>query len=129
MTGSLAVLAGVNFTLDIPVIGTYKGESMLAAQKTGITQALRAKPIVVLAMLLLAAFQFTSATHQFDHTASELGDVCSFCLQLDRLDDVSAAESAEVAISNGPSSALKFTSSYTHVNRQYSSQPRAPPLS
>ena len=119
----------VNLTLDMPVIATYKGETMLVAQEIRRTQALRAKPVVVFAMLLLAALQLTSATHQFDHTASELGDVCSFCLQLDRLDDISAAESAEVVVSSAHSAALEFTSLHTHVKRQIFSQPRAPPLS
>ena len=119
----------VNLTLDMPVIATYKGETMLVAQEIRRTQALRAKPVVVFALLLLAALQLTSATHQFDHTASELGDVCSFCLQLDRLDDINAVESTEVAVSSGCTGDLEFTSRYTHVKRQIFSQPRAPPLS
>ncbi len=102
---------------------------MLAAEKIRTSQALRAKPVVVFAVLLLVVLQFTSATHQFDHTASDLGDVCSFCLQLDRLDDISAAQSAKITVSSAHSDNLEFTSPLTHVKRQIFSQPRAPPLS
>jgi hypothetical protein len=102
---------------------------MLVAPTTSTSQTLCTKPAVVFAVLLLLALQFTSATHQFDHNASELGDVCSFCLQLDRLDDISAAESVEFTVSSAHSGNLEFTAPLTHVKRQVFSQPRAPPLS
>ena len=102
---------------------------MLSADKTRTSQTLRTKPIVVFALLLLAALQLTNATHQFDHAASELGDVCSFCLQLDRLDDTSAAENAAVAPSNVAFAYDEFTQPLIVVSRLVFSQPRAPPLS
>jgi hypothetical protein len=119
----------MNLCLAPLVLATYKGEAMLADQKTRTSQTLRANPVVVLALLLLAALQFTIATHQFDHTANDLGDVCSFCLQLDRMDDISTADNADIAVSRARSGDLEFAVPLTDVKRQVFSQPRAPPLS
>ncbi len=119
----------VNLPIDLAVLPTYKGKTMLLADKTRTTQASRTKPIVVFALLLLAALQLTTATHQFDHAASELGDVCSFCLQLDRLDDISTAENATAAPSNVAFAYDEFTQPLIVVSRLVFSQPRAPPLS
>jgi hypothetical protein len=119
----------MNLCLAPLVLATYKGEAMLANQETRTSQTLRAKPVVVLALLLLVALQFTSATHRFDHTANDLGDVCSFCLHLDRLDDISTADNTDIAVSHARSGDLEFKLPLTDVKRQIFSQPRAPPLS
>jgi hypothetical protein len=119
----------MNLCLAPLVLATYKGEAMLADQETRTPQTLRAKPVVVLALLLLVVLQFTSAAHQFDHTANDLGDVCSFCLQLDRLDDISTADNTDIAVSHARSGDFEFTLPLTDVKRQIFSQPRAPPLS
>ncbi len=117
----------VNLSLDLPVIETYKGNTMSAPQKIRLAQILRAKSIVVFAVLLLAALQATTAAHQFDH--QPLGDVCSFCMQLDRLDDISAADNATTVLSIGASGYVELTPQLIVVNRPTFSQPRAPPLS
>lgn len=119
----------MNLSLDFAVLVSYKGETMLSADKTSTLQALRTKPIVVFAMLLLATLQLSSATHQFDHTASELGDVCSFCLQLDRLDDTTAAGEIVAAVPQTAFVHNELAQSSFFVNRPIFSQPRAPPLS
>ncbi len=119
----------MNLPLDLAVLAIYKGKTMLSANKTTTSQALRTKPIVVFALLLLAALQLTNATHQFDHAASELGDVCSLCLQLDRLDDISVAANAAVVPSNVAFAYGEFTQPLMVVSRLIFSQPRAPPLS
>jgi hypothetical protein len=111
------------------VLATYKGDAMLAAQKIRTSQTLRTKPAVVFAVLLLAVLQLTTATHQFDHTANDLGDVCSFCLQLDRLDDISAADDTAVPFSSASPDYVDSVLPFIDVRRQLFSQPRAPPLS
>jgi len=102
---------------------------MLAALKSLNPQTLRARPSVVFAVLLLAALQFTTATHQFDHTASELGDVCSVCLQLDRLDDVDTADTLATVPLSPDSSVVESGAKVAVVDRHVFAQPRAPPLS
>lgn len=102
---------------------------MLAEPEIIRPNAMRPKPSVVLAVLLLAVLQLTTATHQFDHTANELGEVCAVCLQLERLDDIDAADSIESAFVGPESTATELTPILTVVSRHYSSQPRAPPLS
>ncbi len=102
---------------------------MPAAQTTPNMQALRAKPAVVFVALLLAALQFTIATHQFNHTANEIGDVCSFCLQLDKLDDLDTRNDFEFAASKGASSDIVLAPVQLDARRQILPQPRAPPLS
>lgn len=119
----------MNLSLDLSVLVAYKGQTMLAAPKTPISQTLRAKPAVVFAVMLLAALQFTTATHQFDHSANDLGDVCSFCLQLDRLDDISSADSVAVSLASAGTGQIELTRPHVVVRRTAFSQPRAPPLS
>ena len=121
--------SAMNFSLDMAVIPPYKGETMLAGQKIRTLQTLRAKPIVVFAVLLLAALQITTTTHQFDHTANDIGDICSFCLQLDRLDDISSANHAQADGQATFSGDAELPLSRTNVSRPVFSQPRAPPLS
>jgi hypothetical protein len=102
---------------------------MLAAkEKTG-SQTPRTKATVVFAVLLLAVLQLTTATHRFDHTASDLGEVCSFCLALDRLDDVVTADNVEFLVQNTASDYVEFTPACVDARRHISSRARAPPLS
>lgn len=102
---------------------------MLAEKEKIRSQPLRTKATVVFAVLLLAALQLTTTTHRFDHTASDLGEVCSFCLTLDRLDDLVTADEFKSVV---PHTDLNYTAgtlpSFNGM-RQVHSQPRAPPLS
>ena len=102
---------------------------MLAAKEKIRSQPLRTKATVVFAVLLLAALQLTTATHRFDHTASDLGEVCSFCLHLDRLDDVVMADDVGFVVPSIESDYSDGTLPSFAVMRQVHSQPRAPPLS
>jgi len=111
------------------VLATYKGGTMQTVRQQRTSQTLRKKAVVVFAVLLLVALQFTNATHQFAHTANDLGDVCAFCLQLDRLDDSDTAGSATAVLRNANSDYDEFTPSLMLVSRRIFSQPRAPPLS
>lgn len=121
--------SAMNFSLDMTVLSPYKGETMLAGEKIRILQTLRANAVVVFAALLLASLQLTAATHQFDHTENDIGDICSFCLQLDRLDDISATNHAEADGQTAFQGYAAHPLSHTEVRRPVFSQPRAPPLS
>jgi hypothetical protein len=50
-----------------------------------------------LALLSLAWMQLAIAGHQFEHSA-DYTDVCEFCVQVDRLDDVVAAPPATLEV-------------------------------
>jgi hypothetical protein len=102
---------------------------MPAAEKTRTSQALRKKSAVIFAVLLLVALQITSATHQFDHTVNELGDICSLCLQLDRLDDMGVADNSTALPSSVDSDYVGSVPLLMVVRGQVFSQPRAPPFS
>lgn len=102
---------------------------MTAAKEKVRSQTVRPKATVVFAVLLLAALQLTTATHRFDHTVNDLGEVCSFCLNLDRLDDLVTADTAGFMVPSATSDYAELTLSFIAVTRQTYSQPRAPPLS
>ncbi|MGI9272382.1 MAG: hypothetical protein ACR2QT_11445 [Woeseiaceae bacterium] len=119
----------MNFSLDLVVRGTYKGGSMTAAPKTSTLQAFCKKPMVVFAVLLLAGLQLSNATHQFDHSATDLADACSYCVQLDRLDDVNSVDYTLASLPSVSANVLDAALPRPVVRTFISSQPRAPPLS
>ncbi|MGI9221484.1 MAG: hypothetical protein ACR2QS_10685 [Woeseiaceae bacterium] len=102
---------------------------MLVTNQQVTLQKLRAKPVAVLAVLLLAALQLTNATHQFDHTANDLSEACSICVQLDRLDDVSVTDTDLAADTTPYTGHLSLALSFLPNARPLSAQPRAPPFS
>jgi len=102
---------------------------MTAAKEKVRSQTVRPKATVVFAVLLLAALQLTTATHRFDHTVNDLSEVCSFCLNLDRLDDVVTADNLGLVVPSVDSDYAASTLPTLNVRRPVHSQPRAPPLS
>jgi hypothetical protein len=102
---------------------------MLAAKEKNRSQTTRTKATVVFAVLLLAALQLTTATHRFDHAAGDLGEVCAFCLALDRLDDAVVADDPGLVVPSLDSDYIEDTLPSPDVIREVFSQARAPPLS
>ena len=65
---------------------------MTSAGKTGQHSHRHA---VWLLLVALAWVQLAWTSHQFQHTAADLGSPCTVCVQLDRLDAVTADPPAE----------------------------------
>lgn len=89
----------------------------------------RAKRVLSSLLLLAILFaQLAFATHQFDHSSTDIGDTCAECLLLDRTGDAPVA----VELLTLPVSKSGFTPTYVTVDipatptRAY--RQRAPPL-
>ena len=83
---------------------------------------------VWLALLSVAWLQLSSAAHELDHVAEQIGESCQVCLQLDRVDDVAADHSAAATL------VPLFAAEILRPETEFSGQlfllgfdPRAPP--
>lgn len=90
-------------------------------------KAVRSRALYVV-LLALAWVQLSYASHQFEHVAGELSDVCTVCTQLDRLDHVvpdSAVVTSVPAMANS-SAGFLGRAPFAAAPANYLS--RAPPL-
>ena len=83
-----------------------------------------------LSLLSLALVQLSLASHQFDHHATNLGENCEICVQLERLDDATSGHAvADVAVSLVIESSSVGETEVVHPTRVEAYRPRDPPIS
>lgn len=81
-----------------------------------------------LLFLALLFSQLALATHQFDHTSTDIGDTCAECLVLDRTGD--APVSTELATLPASATCVLPAAGFFNATatRTYAYRQRAPPL-
>ena len=97
---------------------------MASASKTGQRSHRRA---VWLLLLALAWVQLAWTGHQFQHAAADPGSPCAVCVQLDRLDAVTADPPAEAQQVSPALPVKDENSAFVPALSRAAYSPRAPP--
>jgi hypothetical protein len=80
-----------------------------------------------MALLAVASTQFAVASHQFEHDAGTLNEVCAACVQIQSLDGPASADTALPVIPHTHASAGQWTSPAPDRRVELPFRSRAPP--